>query len=80
MEREDSYPGLKHKASELSAFAVAIDTFIISLKNKELIRFIPDDPKRFRTWLTAHGIRDVDREKHQDVKPDAHQPKPKRSL
>lgn len=80
MEREDSYPGLKHKASELSAFAVAIDTFIISLKNKELIRFVPDDSKRFRTWLTVHGIRDVDKEKHQEVKPDALQPKQRRSL
>lgn len=80
MEREDSYPGLKHKASELSAFGFVWDTFILSLKNKELVRFIPDDPKRFRTWLTAHGIRDVDREKHQEVKPDAHQSKQKRSF
>lgn len=80
MEREDSYPGLKPKASELSAFAFAMDIFIISLKNKELVRFTPDDPKRFRAWLNTHRVRDVDQEKHHEVKPSTDQPKQKRSL
>lgn len=75
MERENSYPGLDVKASELSAFGVAIDVFVLSLKNRELVRFTPDDPKAFRAWLSAHGVRDVDqaikpkKKQSDDIKP-----------
>ncbi len=77
---EDSYPGLKQKASELSAFGFAWDTFVISLKNQEIIRFVPDDPKRFRQWLNEHSIRDVDAEKHLKVKASNDEVKLKRKL
>jgi hypothetical protein len=78
MDREDSYPGFKYKASELSAFGVAIDTFVISLRNKELVRFTPIDAGHFRAWLTAHGIRDVDKVQKPDIKPSDTKPKHRR--
>lgn len=61
-----NYPALQFASSELSAFAVCIDLFIISLKNGELIRFTPDNVQRFQDWLIAHGVRDVKNDKHLD--------------
>lgn len=58
-----TYPALNIPASELSAFAVCIDLFIISLKNGNLVHFTPDDGKSFYDWLVAHGIRDVEKDK-----------------
>lgn len=59
----ENYPALNIPASELSAFAVTIDFFIISLKNGELIHFTPDNAENFYNWLVAHGVRDVKQEK-----------------
>ncbi|ATL48939.1 hypothetical protein COR50_18175 [Chitinophaga caeni] len=67
MKPEDRYPGLEHKGATLSAFAVAIDVFILSLKSGELVRFTPDDPKKFRQWLEAHQVRDADKKQGQDT-------------
>lgn len=53
------YPGLQFPASELSAFAVCIDLFIISLKDGEIIRFTPDNVQVFNDWLISNGVRDV---------------------
>jgi len=78
MEKQDYYPGFKHKASELSAFAVAVDTFIISLKNGKLTRFTPEKPGAFRTWLNYHNIRDADKSVKNDIKQITEKPKPKR--
>lgn len=55
----NTYPALAFPASELSAFAVAIDLFIITLKNGNLIHFVPDDKGRFYDWLITHNIRDI---------------------
>lgn len=54
-----NYPALNIPDSELSAFTVCIDLFIISLKNGELIRFTPDDVGRFYDWLISHSVRDI---------------------
>lgn len=53
------FPGFAHKAVELSAYIFSIDTFIISLKNEEIIRFVKDSPDDFKQWLDSHGIRNV---------------------
>lgn len=59
----NTYPALQLPASELSAFAVTTDRFIISLKNIELIRFTPDNVDYFNNWIVAHNIRDIATEK-----------------
>lgn len=68
MEKDSSYPGLPHKASELSAYSSSsvVEIFVLSLKNQQIIQFTPDDPKRFRAWLDANNIRDVNK---QELKP-----------
>ena len=55
------FAGFEHEASELSAYAFSIDTFILSLKNddKRTIRFVTTQPDDFRQWLEEHGIRNV---------------------
>ena len=58
-----TYPALGLPAAELSAFAICSDFFILSLKNGELIHFIPDDVLSFYAWLVAHDIRDVHKSK-----------------
>jgi len=55
----NTYPALEFPASELSAFAVTIDCFIISLKNGKIINFTPDNVGDFYCWLTTHNIRDI---------------------
>lgn len=52
----NTYPALAFPASELSAFAIVIDYFIISLKNSELIHFTPDNADYSHNWLIAHNI------------------------
>ena len=56
------YPALAFPASELSAFAVTIDCFILSLKNGTVVRFMPDDLGEFYHWLIIHNIRDIHNE------------------
>ncbi|HEY9177513.1 MAG TPA: hypothetical protein VIN07_07480 [Flavipsychrobacter sp.] len=53
------FPGFNHSAAELSAYIFSIDTFIISLKNEEIIRFVAPQPDDFKQWLDHHGIRNV---------------------
>lgn len=59
----NTYPALQFPASELSAFAVTMDIFTISLKNGKLIHFKPDDMQTFYDWLIAHGVRDIQKQK-----------------
>lgn len=54
-----TYPELQFPASELSAFAVTINYFIISLKNGEIVHFEPDDVQSFYDWLIVNGVRDI---------------------
>ena len=53
------YPGFAFAATELSAYAYSIGTFIISLKNGSTTQFSPVDVEDFRDWLATHRIRDV---------------------
>ncbi|HEY9178716.1 MAG TPA: hypothetical protein VIN07_13550, partial [Flavipsychrobacter sp.] len=55
----DHFPGFAHSAAELSAYIFSIDTFIISLKNEEIVRFVTYHPDDFKQWLDHHGIRNV---------------------
>lgn len=59
---KSTYPEFVHHAAELSAYIYSADTFIIALKNKEVIRFVADDADEFIAWLTYHGIRDIKHE------------------
>jgi hypothetical protein len=54
-----SYPKFDHEAKELSAFSFSVDTFIISLKNGQIVHFIADDVQQFKAWLTKNGVRDI---------------------
>lgn len=53
------FAGFGHEAAELSAYAFSIDTFILSLKDRSIIRFVTDRPDDFKQWLDHHGIRNV---------------------
>ncbi|MBS1773935.1 MAG: hypothetical protein JST82_13840 [Bacteroidetes bacterium] len=55
-----NYPAFPHHASELSAFKLTLDIYIISLKNGNMVHFVPDDSDSFRRWLNQHHIRDID--------------------
>ncbi len=44
---------------ELSAFAETFGTFVISLKNGEVVEHEPKDEEGFRRWLADHNIRNV---------------------
>lgn len=54
-----SYPNFDHEAKELSAFSFSIDTFIISLKNGQIVHFIAYDVQHFKAWLIENGVRDI---------------------
>ncbi|MBZ0098732.1 MAG: hypothetical protein K8F30_06590 [Taibaiella sp.] len=53
------FEGFAYPADELSAYIFSIDTFIISLKNEEIVRFVTDAPEDFQHWLDDNGIRNV---------------------
>ncbi len=53
------FAGFQHDASELSAYAYSIDTFVVSLKNKEVVRFVTTNPDEFIRWLNHHGARNI---------------------
>ncbi len=53
------FEGFAHPADELSAYIFSIDTFIISLKNEEIVRFVTDAPEDFQQWLDDNGVRNV---------------------
>lgn len=58
----NTYLAFQFPASELSAFAIASGIFTISLKNGKIVHFCPDDVQHFHDWLTAHEIRDIQKE------------------
>ncbi len=53
------FEGFPYSAEELSAYIFSIDTFIISLKNEEIIRHTTTRPDDFKHWLDHHRIRNV---------------------
>lgn len=56
------YPDLKYPASQLSAYSLSRDLFVISLVTEEIIRFQPDDIQQFKLWLDEFEIRDINAE------------------
>lgn len=46
-----------YPATELSAFAETFGTFIISLKNGQIIHHDPNDEESFRKWLLENEVR-----------------------
>lgn len=58
-QRNDRYPGFAYTAAQLSAYIYVLNTFIISLKNGQLIRYRPDDIQSFTHWLSANRLRHV---------------------
>lgn len=54
------YPDFDYPASQLSAYSLSMDLFVISLKTEEVIRFQPNDVKQFKQWLENFRIRDID--------------------
>lgn len=60
MEKEPVfYPEFDHPVSQLSAFSLCIDVFIISLKNGEIVHFKPDKIAHFKEWLNRFKVRDI---------------------
>lgn len=53
------YPDFDHPISQLSAFSLCIDVFIISLKNGEIVKFKPKEIAHFKEWLERFGVRDI---------------------
>lgn len=53
------YPEFEHPASQLSAFSLCSDVFIISLKNGEIVRFKPNEITHFKEWLNRFKVRDI---------------------
>ncbi|MBZ0098099.1 MAG: hypothetical protein K8F30_03395 [Taibaiella sp.] len=53
------FEGFPYSAEELSAYIFSIDTFIISLKNEEIVRFVAPEPDSFKQWLDEHQVRNV---------------------
>ncbi|OSZ81932.1 hypothetical protein CAP35_01280 [Chitinophagaceae bacterium IBVUCB1] len=62
MMKTNTYPAFPYHASELSAFLFSIDTFIVSLKNGQIIHFVADDADAFKQWLYEKGVRDINKD------------------
>ena len=56
---ENHFP---YTAAELSAFILSIDTFIISLKNGQIVRYETQDTNKFYNWLIENHVRDIAKE------------------
>lgn len=55
-----------YAAGELSAFAYAFGVFIISKKDRSIVRYSTPDPETFYKWLTENKVRDIDGGKRRD--------------
>ena len=53
------FPGFEHCAEALSAFHLSIDSFVMSLKTGEIIRFMPEDTEAFLKWLLDNHVKDI---------------------
>lgn len=52
-----------YNAEELSAFILSIDTFIISLKNGQVVKHATSETEPFYEWLVANNVRDISRQR-----------------
>ncbi len=55
---ENNFAGFAYTATELSAYLLTIDIFIVSLKDGRIIHFKPENVEAFREWLILNKIRD----------------------
>lgn len=55
----NTFPGFPYQAEDLSAYALCLDIFVISLHSREVIRFSTPDTEAFHNWLRFHKVRDV---------------------
>ena len=53
------FPGFEHGAEVLSAFHLSIDSFVMSLKSGEIVRFVPEDTAAFLQWLLDNRVKDI---------------------
>lgn len=61
------YQGFTYHHQELSAFAVTLDTFVISLKSGNIVHHVPDHHDNFLSWLRAGNVREIARKTSQLV-------------
>lgn len=60
MDTDNNYfPEFAYTATQLSAFSLTIDTFVISLRDGRIVHFSPKDITGFKTWLNKHKVRDI---------------------
>ena len=52
-----------YSAEELSAFILSIDTFIISLKNGQVVKHATEDTLPFYEWLVSNNVRDISKQR-----------------
>ncbi|MEZ5017053.1 MAG: hypothetical protein R2800_08360 [Flavipsychrobacter sp.] len=48
------------RVEELSAFSYKHGMFLISLKDRNIIRYETTNPEDFFNWLKENGVRDID--------------------
>lgn len=53
------YQGFSHHHNDLSAFAITLGTFVISLKNGNIVHHTPEDLDSFLLWLRNGNVREV---------------------
>lgn len=54
-----------YTASQLSAFAITFDVFVVSLNNGDIIEHKPQDKIAFYNWLKDNNVREVSRKSKQ---------------
>jgi sRNA-binding regulator protein Hfq len=52
-----------YNAEELSAFILSIDTFIISLKNGQVVKHATEETEPFYNWLVSNNVRDISKQR-----------------
>jgi hypothetical protein len=57
-----------YSAEELSAFSLSMGTFIILLKNQQIVRYRCEDTASFTSWLEQNNVRNVNIKKIRKVK------------
>lgn len=54
-----TYPDFIYPAENISAFHLSLNSFVLSLKNGEIVRFAPKDTEAFLLWLKSHHVKDI---------------------
>jgi len=59
IDKDLNFPSFDYSAQQLSCYIYALEIFIISLKNCDVIRYDTERSREFLHWLTDHKIRNV---------------------